>query len=86
MTTGENTELDALWHLDEWRAFLAGPLDYDAGPQHGAPVYLAGGNPLGRFYVEPDAAGADAVTPLVRSRSRARRQIDRRVSHVRRTP
>jgi AraC-like DNA-binding protein len=35
-------ELDALWHLDEGRTFFAGPLDYNASHQHGAPVYLAG--------------------------------------------
>ena len=35
-------ELDALWHVDEWRTFFAGPLDYNASHQHGAPVYLAG--------------------------------------------
>ena len=105
MTSGENTELDALWHVDEWRTFFAGPLDYNASHQHGAPVYLAGlygnfglrvegsewlscrtavipagirheldlgGHPLAVFYVEPDAAGADALTPLVRSTSEVR--------------
>lgn len=35
-------ELDALWHVDEGRTFFAGPLDYNASHQHGAPVYLAG--------------------------------------------
>jgi hypothetical protein len=35
-------ELEALWHLDEGRTFFAGPLDYNASHQHGAPVYLAG--------------------------------------------
>jgi AraC-like DNA-binding protein len=93
-------ELDALWHVDEGRTFFAGPLDYNASHQHGAPVYLAGlygsfglrveggewlschtavipagvlheldigGNPLAVFYVEPDIAGADALTPLVRN-------------------
>jgi AraC-like DNA-binding protein len=93
-------ELDALWHVDEGRTFFAGPLDYNASHQHGAPVYLAGlygsfglrveggpwltcrtavvpagvrheldlgGNPLAVFYVEPDVAGVDALTPLVRN-------------------
>ncbi len=92
-------ELDALWHLDEGRTFFAGPLEYNASHQHGAPVYLAGlydsfglrveggdwlsvrtavipagvrhelrlgGNPLAVFYIEPDIAGVDALTPLVR--------------------
>lgn len=95
-------ELDALWHLDEGRTFFAGPLDYNASHQHGAPVYLAGlygkfglrveggrwlsvrtavipagvrhelqlgGMPLGVFYIEPDLAGTDALTPLVRGSS-----------------
>jgi AraC-like DNA-binding protein len=31
-----------LWHLDATRTFFAGPLDYNAAHQHGAPVYLAG--------------------------------------------
>jgi AraC-like DNA-binding protein len=35
-------QLDALWHVDEGRTFFAGPLDYNASHQHGAPVYLAG--------------------------------------------
>ena len=35
-------ELDALWHLDGGRTFFAGPLEYNASHQHGAPVYLAG--------------------------------------------
>lgn len=35
-------ELDAMWHVDEGRTFFAGPLDYNASHQHGAPVYLAG--------------------------------------------
>lgn len=35
-------ELDALWHVDGGRTFFAGPLDYNASHQHGAPVYLAG--------------------------------------------
>lgn len=94
--------MDALWHLDEGRTFFAGPLDYNASHQHGAPVYLAGlygkfglrveggrwlsvrtavipagvrhelqlgGMPLGVFYVEPDLAGTDALTPLVRGSS-----------------
>lgn len=93
-------ELDALWHVDEWRTFFAGPLDYNASHQHGAPVYLAGlygkfglrleggrwlscrtavipagvrhelnigGNPLAVFYIEPNVAGVDALTPLVRN-------------------
>lgn len=95
-------ELNALWHLDEGRTFFAGPLDYNASHQHGAPVYLAGlygsfglrmeggrwlsvrtavipagvrhelhlgGQPIGVFYIEPDLAGADALTPLVRDTS-----------------
>jgi AraC-like DNA-binding protein len=93
-------ELDALWHVEEGRTFFAGPLDYNASHQHGAPVYLAGlygsfglrveggswlccrtavipagvrhelnlgGNPLAVFYIEPDVAGPDAFTPLVRN-------------------
>ncbi len=93
-------ELDALWHVDEWRTFFAGPLDYNASHQHGAPVYLAGlygnfglrleggrwlscrtavipagvrheldigGNPLAVYYIEPNVAGVDALTPLVRN-------------------
>jgi AraC-like DNA-binding protein len=35
-------EFDALWHVEEGRTFFAGPLDYNAIHQHGAPVYLAG--------------------------------------------
>jgi AraC-like DNA-binding protein len=35
-------ELDALWHVEEGRTFFAGPLEYNASHQHGAPVYLAG--------------------------------------------
>jgi AraC-like DNA-binding protein len=31
-----------LWHLDEGITFFAGPLNYNASHQHGAPVYLAG--------------------------------------------
>ncbi|WP_029008083.1 helix-turn-helix transcriptional regulator [Azospirillum halopraeferens] len=31
-----------LWHLDRGFTFFAGPLDYNASHQHGAPVYLAG--------------------------------------------
>jgi AraC-like DNA-binding protein len=31
-----------LWHLDPTQTFFAGPLDYNAAHQHGAPVYLAG--------------------------------------------
>jgi len=98
--TTDSGELDALWHLEEGRTFFAGPLDYNAGHQHGAPVYLAGlygnfglrmeggkwlscrtavipagvvheldigGNPLAVFYIEPDIAGVDALTPLVRN-------------------
>jgi AraC-like DNA-binding protein len=34
--------LDALWHVDEARTLFAGPLQYNASHQHGAPVYLAG--------------------------------------------
>jgi AraC-like DNA-binding protein len=34
--------LDALWHVEEGRTFFAGPLNYNASHQHGAPVYLAG--------------------------------------------
>jgi len=93
-------ESDALWHVDEWRTFFAGPLDYNASHQHGAPVYLAGlygsfglrveggewltcrtavipagvrhelnlgGDPLAVYYIEPDIAGVDALTPLVRN-------------------
>jgi AraC-like DNA-binding protein len=93
-------ELDALWHVEEGHTFFAGPLDYNASHQHGAPVYLAGlygsfglrveggrwlscrtavipagvrhelevgGNPLAVFYIEPDVAGVDALTPLVRN-------------------
>lgn len=93
-------ELDALWHVEEGRTFFAGPLEYNASHQHGAPVYLAGlygsfglrveggrwlscrtavipagvrheldigGNPLAVLYVEPDIAGVDALTPLVRN-------------------
>src|SRR4051794_21431611 len=93
-------ELDALWHVEEGRTFFAGPLDYNASHQHGAPVYLAGlygnfglrieggdwlsvrtavipagvrheldlgGNPLAVFYIEPDFAGVNALTPLVRN-------------------
>ena len=89
-----------LWHVDRERTFFAGPLDYNASHQHGAPVYLAGvygtfrlrvqggdwlscrtavipagvlheldlgGDPLAVFYVEPGAAGVDALTPLVRN-------------------
>lgn len=40
--TTDTGELDALWHVDEGRTFFAGPLDYNASHQHGAPVYLAG--------------------------------------------
>ncbi len=98
--TTDYGELDALWHVDEGRTFFAGPLDYNASHQHGAPVYLAGlygsfglrmeggawlscrtavipagvrheldlgGNPLGVFYIEPNLAGTDALTPLVRN-------------------
>ncbi|MBA3554398.1 MAG: AraC family transcriptional regulator [Gemmatimonadales bacterium] len=98
--TTDPCELDALWHVEEGRTFFAGPLDYNASHQHGAPVYLAGlygsfglrmeggkwlscrtavipagvrheldigGNPLAVFYIEPDLAGVDALTPLVRS-------------------
>jgi AraC-like DNA-binding protein len=98
--TRDAGELDALWHVDEGRTFFAGPLDYNASHQHGAPVYLAGlygsfglrveggrwlscrtavipagvrheldvgGNPLAVFYIEPDVAGVDALTPLVRN-------------------
>jgi AraC-like DNA-binding protein len=98
--TGNAGELDALWHVDEGRTFFAGPLDYNASHQHGAPVYLAGlygsfglrveggkwlscrtavipagvlheldvgGNPLAVLYIEPDIAGVDALTPLVRN-------------------
>ena len=101
-TGGGGGELDALWHLDEGRTFFAGPLDYNASHQHGAPVYLAGlygrfglrveggrwlsvrtavipagvrhelqlgGQPIGVFYIEPDLAGVDALTPLVRDTS-----------------
>lgn len=93
-------ELDPLWHVDEWRTFFAGPLDYNASHQHGAPVYLAGlygnfglrleggrwlscrtavipagvrheldigGNPLAVYYIEPNVAGVDTLTPLVRN-------------------
>lgn len=96
--TADPGELDALWHVEEGRTFFAGPLDYNASHQHGAPVYLAGlygsfglrieggkwlscrtavipagvlheldlgGNPLAVFYIEPDLAGVDALTPLV---------------------
>jgi AraC-like DNA-binding protein/quercetin dioxygenase-like cupin family protein len=35
-------ELDALWHVEDGRTFFAGPLDYNAIHQHGAPVFLAG--------------------------------------------
>jgi quercetin dioxygenase-like cupin family protein len=35
-------ELDALWHVEDGRTFFAGPLDYNASHQHGAPVFLAG--------------------------------------------
>ncbi|HEV7706430.1 MAG TPA: helix-turn-helix domain-containing protein [Gemmatimonadaceae bacterium] len=35
-------DLDALWHVDEGLTFFAGPLDYNASHQHGAPVFLAG--------------------------------------------
>jgi AraC-like DNA-binding protein len=31
-----------LWHLGGGLTFFAGPLDYNASHQHGAPVYLAG--------------------------------------------
>jgi AraC-like DNA-binding protein len=98
--TRDTGELDALWHVDEGRTFFAGPLDYNASHQHGAPVYLAGlygsfglrveggrwlscrtavipagvlheldvgGNPLAVLYIEPDIAGVDALTPLVRN-------------------
>jgi AraC-like DNA-binding protein len=98
--TTDPAELDALWHVDEGRTFFAGPLEYNASHQHGAPVYLAGlygsfglrvegggwvtcrtavipagvsheldigGNPLAVFYIEPDIAGVDALTPLVRN-------------------
>lgn len=34
--------LGPFWHLDEGLTFFAGPLDYNASHQHGAPVYLAG--------------------------------------------
>ena len=34
--------VNALWYLDEGRTLFAGPLDYNASHQHGAPVYLAG--------------------------------------------
>jgi AraC-like DNA-binding protein len=35
-------ELDALWHVEDGRTYFAGPLDYNASHQHGAPVFLAG--------------------------------------------
>ena len=31
-----------LWHVEGARTFFAGPLTYNAGHQHGAPVFLAG--------------------------------------------
>ncbi len=34
--------LGPLWHLAAGHTFFAGPLDYNAPHQHGAPVYLAG--------------------------------------------
>jgi AraC-like DNA-binding protein len=45
-------DLDALWHLDSGRTFFAGPLDYNASHQHGAPVYLSG--LYGRFGLRVD--------------------------------
>ena len=98
--TMEGDKLGPLWHVDAGLTFFAGPLEYNASHQHGAPVYLAGihgtfglringghwltcrtavipagllheldigGNPLAVFYVEPNVAGVDALTPLVRS-------------------
>lgn len=35
-------DVDALWHLGGGRTLFAGPLDYNASHQHGAPVFLAG--------------------------------------------
>jgi AraC-like DNA-binding protein len=35
-------DLGALWHVDDGLTFFAGPLDYNASHQHGAPVFLAG--------------------------------------------
>jgi AraC-like DNA-binding protein len=35
-------ELDAVWYLNGGQTFFAGPLEYNASHQHGAPVYLAG--------------------------------------------
>lgn len=37
-----SNELDALWHVEDGRTFFAGPLNYNASHEHGAPVYLAG--------------------------------------------
>ncbi len=38
----ENAAPGPLWHLGGGLTFFAGPLDYNASHQHGAPVYLAG--------------------------------------------
>lgn len=108
-------ELGALWHVDEGRTFFAGPLDYNASHQHGAPVYLAGlygsfglrvegtewltcrtavipagvrheldlgGSPLAVFYIEPDVAGLDALTPLVRDTREVRGTLVGRTGEV----
>ncbi|WP_375463951.1 helix-turn-helix transcriptional regulator [uncultured Methylobacterium sp.] len=37
-----NAALGPLWHVAGATTFFAGPLRYNAGHQHGAPVYLAG--------------------------------------------
>ncbi len=41
--TAPNTvSLRPLWHVEERRAFFAGPLDYNARHRHSVPVYIAG--------------------------------------------
>jgi AraC-like DNA-binding protein len=52
-------ELDALWYLDEGRTLFAGPLDYNARHQHGAPVYLAG--LYGRFGIRVEGGRWQSV-------------------------
>ncbi|GLS43888.1 helix-turn-helix transcriptional regulator [Methylobacterium brachythecii] len=39
---GAETGQGPIWHVEDTRTFFAGPLRYNAGHQHGAPVYLAG--------------------------------------------
>ncbi len=96
----EAGEPGTLWHVDDGRAFFAGPLGHNASHRHSAPVYLAGlygtfclrirgaewlscrtavipagvpyefdmgGDPLAVFYLEPNIAGVDALTPLARN-------------------